>query len=462
MVKIPNLVRKEIGWVDEDFSIHESINGLAPPETRRRQGYNNKFNSQVFGGRYSYNDAIYRQNFLSDWLDREVRPKLNRLFYGIPGERIYSVSYEEDFDGFNDQAEERALRQIGLVERRILIPKTLEAAAELPGSSNAVRELRKFADRTRRELNHFVRITAPFLKDPRFTNSEDIEEKVKWANDVLEKTRYMDPLFEELIDLKRELRHFIDLAEPYEVEFQGKRVPSCKPELLEPERREGKIINAYNPTYFKWRITKEGRRRKVEIKKLNIPNNIFWGSEARGTYIHGPNSMGKSVYISTAALNIHLAMNGAYCFADSARLSLPRQLFPCLDLGSSLNEGHFGNGGERVRYMLKRVKEEDIIFMDEVGSGTEPEAEREVAKGLSDSLLAHGLTFFSVTHDKGSWLHNKNKKGVRILRVADYNDWRKKFKVWEGIAPNGYGLEKAKRLGIDPESVRRTLDKRLN
>lgn len=410
---------------------------------------------------YTIEGAIYRRDFLSDLLeDGVIRAHFEEVYRSIPKEDVYSLHTDGPFDSRSTNS---IFYRAALLTKWIGLPKTLERLAELPGGSQGTRDLRSFAKRARKSLNEFVplaeRLSAkPVLKasintDLKLEELEADEIDVSWGEYCIDQLRPHMARLRNIADIRHQMQDYRRMCKPYEWTFNGQRIPSCKPEFLDPELRQGIIRNAYHPDYFS--ITRARKKRKdvSTITALNVPNDIRWGDDARNTFIQGPNSQGKSVYLETIALNLHLPMAGLRCFAESAELSPVGAIFPCFDMGDSMGEGHFGTGAKKVRHMLENVTRNDIVLLDEVAGGTEPEAERRIARGISDALIKYGVTTFNTTHDRAAWTKHRGNPDIAFLRVADLMDEERRFKVWPGIAKGGYGMEKAKELGVDPESA---------
>jgi DNA mismatch repair ATPase MutS len=460
-IKLPNITRvnKKKGIVEDAYRIAGAM-----------ESFSNKFKFRTWRSRldsatplfmyyYDHADAVYRRDFLGEWLESEAsRTSLEEICRAFPSKQARPVSTHDCYG--NDLPDSVVRNQINIIKKHVLVPETLELIAQLPGASKASADLRNFATRTRKKLNRYVKLVKPIKNQKQFTDKKTLD--WQWANKVFEKIYpFLKPL-SEIIALKEELNYYKLLCSPYEIGYRKGRIPYCRPEFLDPEERTGTIINAYHPCYWQFELIKKGETMyKRAVKKTNVPNDIYWGKDARSNYVQGPNSQGKTVYLETAGLNIHLAMAGLYCFADSCSLSMPGRLFSCIDMGDTLATGHFETGGRVIDAMLKKVKKDSIVFLDEAGRGTEPEAERIIASGLSDGLLEYGITFFCVTHDKDAWEDHKDNAQVKLLRVADLNDKKREYKVWEGIASSGYAMLKAKQMGIDPASVKRRLAKRL-
>jgi len=451
---LPDLTRagKALGEVSRDFDFYHTLRFRNDVPKRLRDLF-----GDIFLGYYKIEDAQYRRDFLGEWVDNEkTRKELLKIRRLLPHEEIKDV---RTTGAWGEELTDAFIRsQISLVRKFLSMPETLEVIAEFSGTSDASTDLKRFARRARSALEGYNQDIRLLKESPQFKDKQSLD--VDWANSCVEKVEPFKYLLDEIRRVRSKLNYYMFMGLPYNGLFGGIKMPFCKPEFLDPDQNEGTIIKAYNPRYFKFDRPKE-KGALANIIRLSVPNNIHWGEDARGTFVGGTNNMGKSVYLDTVALNIHLAMNGAYCFADSCSLSLPGRLFPCFDIKHTLGQGHFYAGASRVDNMLRHINRGDIVFFDEVASGTEPDAERKIAQGIINSFLHHELTFFYAGHESSLWKKNFKRPRVRVLKVADYDQPRKRGKVWEGMPSSEYGMMIAKKSGIDPESVMRRLSERL-
>ncbi|MFA6461789.1 MAG: hypothetical protein WCV90_05965 [Candidatus Woesearchaeota archaeon] len=450
---LPNLTRKSIDELDRDFRAKDAFS-----EVEREVGSKTKLQryerpiENLFLFYYSPEDVFYRNGLFNELLDNtDFRKKFDVVYHGIPKSRLPSEIKTEGEWG-TERSEASLRSDLYLINQYLNFPKALEAMAELPGTAEAIQDLRKFGIEARRSLDNYIKIIPALQVKPLIKGKGELD--IEWGNHCLDQIMPYYELIRRARGIYLDMRTYLASCIPYELKYEGKRIPSCAPVFLDPERREGTILRAYHPAEFKYGKDKRGR---TIVTELNVPNDIRWGKEARNTFVNGANSQGKSFYLRTIALNVQMVMAGLRPFADYCELSLPRKLFSCLDMGDSLGEGHFMTGGNKVLKMTENATLQDLIFLDETGAGTEPAAEREIAKGISDALIEIGFTSWNVTHDRGAWEGYTEKEGVRFLRVADLDDSERKYQVWPGIAQGGYAMKIAREKCIDPESVREKL-----
>ena len=465
-IKLPNLTRvdKAIGCAHEDLKVSTAFWEMDSfIKKRYRVKYwdseeRKRIFQELFLLTYDVDNAVYRRDFLWDILDCTPFRRLFKKVYGkIPS---YYLRYVETHGEFGEQRSLSAIKNdVYRIRRYLMMPETLEMMAEFSGTSQGVRDLAAFTKRARKSLEDYAKFVKPLKEKPLIKG--DIVD-IEWANHCVDKISPYQHRIQDIAKIKTQMKYFIALAHPYESECDGERRVYCKPEFLDSGLRTGTIKNAYHPAYFKYPYKYDDKGNRVVERVLNVPNDINWNDSQRATFIQGPNSMGKTVYLLTAALNIHLPMAGLLPFADSCVMSLVRKIHPCFDLGDTFGkEGHFVTGADKINDMLRTITIEDIVLLDEAGGGTEPEAERKISKGLSDAFIQYGITFFDVTHDSDAWKKHKKRKGVHMLRVADLNDEKRRYNVWPGIAKGGYAMQIAEEKGIDPKSVKERLEKQL-
>jgi|GEM_PF-3589738 len=465
-IKIPDLTRlrkakgkiiNEVRLRDFIFQFSRLMHFKFPDTIRHDQKYASIYDPywyDYFCSYFNVSDATYRRDMLGLLLENaDFKTELRAIADKIP-RRDQLQNLSESLDRRASVYEEHD--NCMAVRNTIELPMTIEKMVALEGKGEAIDSLREFAREARTSLSDFIRacdgMKPEMLADSKSNTSGNLLLAREYAPKIVP---FLD-LISDIAHIKREIEHYLLISMIYDIKPNiGDKAPFCKPEFLDPELRQGTITQAYHPFYHDYALSQGC------CVRLSIPNDIHWGDDARHSFIQGPNSMGKTVYLNNVGFNIQLVMAGLYPFATSCQMSPVRMIHVCNDSGDTDKTGHFETGGKLIDHMLDKIGKYDVVLMDEAGGGTEPEAERIIAKGISDGLIAHGLTFFGVTHDMGAWNEYVGKLGIRMLRSADREDKERKYKIWEGIADSGYAMKFAKELRIDPESVMQRLDQRL-
>lgn len=467
-IKIPDLtrLRKAKGTVNDEFRIKDFIYkfsrcyvGLRFPEMIKQYeklpvaGEPSWY--KYFCSYFDPEDAIFRRDMLGVLLDDvKAKDEFWAICENIPtSEQIDRIlaKWKEYGGGWEDHED------VIYLKKAIEFPSTLERICALPGTGEGINELRGFAQHARTLLSDYARICATMHPESLGNKDAIGNSNLRLAREYRPQTLPFMDLIKRIAEIKDQLEHYAMISLIYEITPNiGERAPICKPEFLDPGLRQATITDAHHPIYNEYCYDGCG----YICRKLDVPNDIHWGDDARHSFVRGPHSRGKSVYLDNIGFNVHLVNAGLYCFATSCQMSPVQTVHACADTGDSENAGHFETWANKINYMLDNLGKDDIVLLDEA-TGTEPEAEIAIVRGLTDALIAHDITSFIVSHDKGVWRNYEGRLGIRMLRSADYDDKQRKFKIWEGEIEDGYGLRFAEVLGIDPNSVMQKLDERL-
>lgn len=132
-----------------------------------------------------------------------------------------------------------------------------------------------------------------------------------------------------------------------------------------------------------------------------VPLDFDLGEEYRGLVITGANAGGKTVVLKTVGLLTLMAMFGLQVPAkEGTELAVFDALF--VDVGDQQNiesalstfSGHMQN----VSSILRNVKRNSLVLLDEIGSGTEPNEGAALAIAIMEEMYAKGALLVTTTH----------------------------------------------------------------
>ncbi|MGX7243695.1 endonuclease MutS2 [Enterococcus quebecensis] len=132
-----------------------------------------------------------------------------------------------------------------------------------------------------------------------------------------------------------------------------------------------------------------------------VPLNLSVGKEYRGLTITGPNAGGKTVVLKTIGLVTLQTMIGVQISAETGtNVGIFDQIF--VDIGDqqsienalSTFSGHMRNISE----ILVRAKQNSLILLDEIGSGTEPNEGAALAIAIMEAFYKKGSIIITTTH----------------------------------------------------------------
>jgi DNA mismatch repair protein MutS2 len=192
--------------------------------------------------------------------------------------------------------------------------------------------------------------------------------------------------------------------------------------------------------------------------KKVVANDVNMGIGNNVAILTGANGNGKSVYAISMAQNIVMAQAGLPIFARNATL-VPRTniLSKFGDYEGNIEDGESRHTADclAIANLLHKIGERDYVYLDEMGTGTDPE-DSEVTLGRVFDLLKIniGSVFVSSTHykDFARGLLEKHPE-VNALAFEFDSRNRRTFRATPGIATTSGGDIVAQRKGLSQKDL---------
>lgn len=199
------------------------------------------------------------------------------------------------------------------------------------------------------------------------------------------------------------------------------------------------------------RIYLEKARHPMLERDACVPLDFIMEKGTRGVVITGPNTGGKTVAIKTVALLSLMACSGLHIPCQSADIAMNSQVL--CDIGDGQNmadnlstfSAHIGN----IISILKKVNEESLVVLDELGSGTDPAEGMGIAVAILDELRRSGALFLVTTHyPEIKEYALKHEEIVNARMTFDRESLRPLYCLEIGKSGESCALYIAKRLGL--------------
>lgn len=211
------------------------------------------------------------------------------------------------------------------------------------------------------------------------------------------------------------------------------------PELLEPTEESMAVVRGRHPL-----LLEQG----VEV----VPFDLALDPGERGLVISGPNTGGKTVFLKSLGLLAALAQSGILPPVSSGtRLPVFRDLFVDIGDQQSIAESlsTFSARLARTREILQGADHRDLVLVDEIGTGTDPDEGAALARAIVQSLVERrSLTV--VTSHLGALKH-LDREGSGIVNASlqfDPDRIAPTYEFRKGRPGRSYGLAIARSLGI--------------
>ncbi|MBV9439943.1 MAG: Smr/MutS family protein [Candidatus Eremiobacteraeota bacterium] len=131
-----------------------------------------------------------------------------------------------------------------------------------------------------------------------------------------------------------------------------------------------------------------------------VPQSIRLDDELRMLIVSGPNMGGKTVALKLVGLAVAMTACGLHVPAGAARIGVFRRV--CTDIGDeqsiAQNTSTFSAHLRRLAELVEAADDRTLILIDEIGSGTEPNAGAALAVAVLERLLERGARVVATTH----------------------------------------------------------------
>ncbi len=203
----------------------------------------------------------------------------------------------------------------------------------------------------------------------------------------------------------------------------------------------------------------EGARHPILGLRLDdvIPMSIDLGADVRCVIISGPNAGGKTVAVKTLGLVAMMALCAIHPPAEACTVSPARVFTDIGDRQSVENDlSTFSAHMTRVREIVEAVNPNDIVLLDELGTGTDPDEGAAIAAAILERLLQRGAIVMATTHHSALKLFAYEQEGVENAGMEfDTTTLKPTYRLLIGTPGNSYAFELLDRFGFEQSMIDR-------
>jgi len=207
------------------------------------------------------------------------------------------------------------------------------------------------------------------------------------------------------------------------------------------------------------RLALTGARNPVLAEhRAVVPLDLTLGEPERTLLVSGPNAGGKTVVLLTVGLFVMLAQSGLFVPAKAATLPLCQGLYADLGDRQSMEDdlSTFSAHLTNLKAIMTRCDRDSLVLMDELGTGTEPEAGAALGQTFLERIKARGAFCLATTHLNRLKLWAQDEVGILNAGMEfDPEELRPTYRLRLGEPGASYALEIARRMGLSEELLSR-------
>ncbi len=197
----------------------------------------------------------------------------------------------------------------------------------------------------------------------------------------------------------------------------------------------------------------------ASVDKNYVPCDVNL-SDARITFITGPNSGGKTTFCKTIVQNQILAQTGAPVVARQAKINMADMITYQAPFFDTLNdpEGRFGTELKVTRDIFFNVTPRSLTILDEIAEGTTTHEKLSLSENILKGFLAIGNNTLMVTHSHEMVDNFRTQNKAQCLQM-EFSGKHPTHRLINGISRESHAHRVAEKIGFSPEDIERHLRK---
>lgn len=195
----------------------------------------------------------------------------------------------------------------------------------------------------------------------------------------------------------------------------------------------------------------EARHPLIPVAEV-VPVTVTIEADKSLLVVSGPNTGGKTVVLKTIGLFVLMAKCGLFIpAAKGSGIPLFRHIFVNIGDEQSIeqNLSTFSSHMRQLISMLADVGSQDLVLIDEIGTGTDPEEGAAIAAAILDELVRRSCKAVVTTHYQAIKVYaSTNPKAINGRMDFDSQNFRPTYRLTVGLPGGSYALRISERLGL--------------
>lgn len=263
---------------------------------------------------------------------------------------------------------------------------------------------------------------------------------------------------EERAEVNRILRVLSDSVRKNSDELLNNVEILAEVDLVFAKAKLARDLNASEPILENFTDLKSARHPLIPSEKV-VPIDIKLGEKFSVLLVTGPNTGGKTVSMKTLGLLALMAQSGLYIpAAFGSSISVYKNIFADIGDEQSIEQSlsTFSAHMKKIVSILEKVQSTDLVLLDEVGAGTDPDEGAALAMSILEKLLKIKTQTIATTHYSELKTFAYSTDGIENACVEFNSETlQPTYKLLIGIpgASNAFAI--SQRLGLEKNIIDR-------
>lgn len=270
--------------------------------------------------------------------------------------------------------------------------------------------------------------------------------------------RQQNLLAQERQEIHRILIELSELAGTYQKEIKNNALALAQLDFLSAKSKLAKKMKATEPVLNQDHVIKlrKARHPLIDPKKV-VPNNIELGTTFDTMLITGPNTGGKTITLKTLGLLQLMAQAGLFITAEEgSQLTVFNEIYADIGDEQSIEQSlsTFSSHMDQIIKIMNNVTEDDLVLIDELGAGTDPEEGASLAIAILDDLRQTQAKIAITTHYPELKLYGYNRERTTNASMEfDLKKLAPTYRLRIGIPGQSNAFAIAHQLGMNEAVV---------